>query len=235
MPTVLPKPWALTTVDAFLDYINEPADQNGKKADRAQRLINSYSAAVNRYTKRQWQPLEDGTDKVFAYSGNGYLSLAPFEAREIYTVTLYTDLADASWLVMPARSSTQESQWRVNPRQRSQEGTYWWLTMPELGPYHPYYDEPITTLNRRNLGYEATVNGDWGVDFADIPDDVQLALWEACANAWTNPGANRTRQLGPVTTTDYESFVPGTEEGLYLPRAARSLLSPYRRRGAGVR
>jgi hypothetical protein len=228
-----PKPYALTTVAEFLAYIGEPSDQTGKQQDRAQRLINSYSAAINRYTKRQWKPLENGVDKIFAYRGDGYLSLAPYEARAINLVTCYTDLAESAWWVLPSQSPTQEAGWRPNPRQKSRENTYWWLTLPEIGRFHPYYDEPVTTLNRRNLGFQVTVNADWGVDQADIPDDVELACWIACSNAWNNPGAHQSRRLGPLQTSDYEAYVPGTEEGLALPRAARSLLSDYRRKTTG--
>jgi hypothetical protein len=215
-------------------HLGEPPDQSGKQTDRAQQLINSYSAAINRYLRRQLKPGEDDEDKLFAYSGNGFLSLAPYEAREIHTVTLYTDLAEAGWIVLANQSPTQEGRWRANPRNRSEQGTYYYLTLPELGQFHPYYDEPVTTLNRRSLGHQVTVNGDWGVDQDDVPDDVELALWIACANAWRNPEAYQSRQLGPLSGQDYGDVIPGTEEGLSLPRASRALLSGYRRK-TGVR
>jgi hypothetical protein len=107
------------------------------------------------------------------------------------------------------------------------------MTLPEIGPYHPYYDEPVTTLNRRNLGYEVTVNADWGVPETDFPDDIELAIWIAVANAWRNPEAYQHRSLpGGLSGMDYVD--PSTTEGLSLPRASRSLLWPYRRR-TGVR
>jgi hypothetical protein len=229
------QPYALTTVAEFLGYLGEPPDTQGKQRDKAQRLINAYSAAIRRYIKRQLLPSEDGTEKTFAYTGNGFLSLAPFEARAINAVTLHTDLAESAWVVLANQSPTQEAQWRAGPRHRSEQGTYWYLQIPELGPYHPYYDEPITSLTRRNLGYQVTVDADWGVAAeSDVPDDVELALWIACANAWRNPEGYQSRRLGPLAATDYQDWVPGTEEGLSLPRASRALLSGYRRR-TGVR
>lgn len=232
MPTVDPQPYALTTAEAFIEYLGEPPDSTGTATDRANRLINSYSLAVTRFLRRQWKPLENDTDKIFYYTGNGFLSLAPYEARVINTVTLYTDMPDAGHLVLYNHSSTQESQWRARPSNKSDVGTYLYMTLPELGQYHPYYDEPVTTLNRRNLGYEVTINGDWGVAEEDIPDDIELAVWIAVANAWRNPEGFQSRRLGALEGIDYND--PSTTDGLSLPRASRSLLSPYRRR-TGVR
>lgn len=232
---VTPSPFALTTAAEFLAYLGEPTDSSGKQTDRAQRLINAYSKAVRRYTRRQFQPFEDGVEKIFSYSGNGYLSLAPYEARAITTVTLGTDLPTSGWQVLVNQDADTEAQWRPNPRNKSEEGTYWSLTLPESGPYHPYFDMPVTTLNRRNLGYQVTVLGDWGLNLSLVPDDVELALWIAVANAWRNPEGYKTRSLGPLSTTDYETVMPGEEEGLSLPRASRALLSAYRRRSSGVR
>jgi hypothetical protein len=229
------KDHALTTVEALLGYLGEPSvlDPNGVQHDKAARLINAYSSAINKYIKRRLLPSTSEEDKIFSYTGNGFLSLAPFEARLIHTVTLHTDLPESAWLALANQSPTQAAQWRPNPRSGSGEGTYTYLTLPELGQYHPLYDEPA--LTRRNLGYQVTVNADWGVESSsEVADDIELALWIACANAWRNPEGYRNRQLGPLAASDYDSYVPGTEEGLSLPRASRALLSGYRRR-TGVR
>jgi hypothetical protein len=90
----------------------------------------------------------------------------------------------------------------------------------------------VTTLNRRNLGYEVTINADWGVTDSDMPDDIELAIWIAVANAYRNPEGFMRRQLGPLSASDYDD--PVSTEGLSLPRASRSLLAPYRRK-TGVR
>lgn len=222
--------YALTTTSEFFTYLGESDDDAGRRRDRAQLLINAYSKAVIRYIKRQFQPTEDAADKLFSYIGNGYLSLAPFEATEIYTVTIYTDLPESGWVVLPNQSATQESRWRPNPRHKTLEGTYWSLTLPEVGPFHPYYDEPVTTLNRRNLAYQVTVNADWGLPVEDVPYDCRLALWIAVANAWRNPEAFRQRSLGPLQFAPDMEVAGADTEGLSLPRAARSLLAPYRRR-----
>lgn len=234
MPSPTLKDYALTSVEALLRHLGEPADTSGTQGDKAIQLINGYSAAALRYLKRKWKPVEDAADKIFSYTGDGFLSMRGFEARAIHTVTLYTDMPESGWIVLANHTPTQEAQWRPNPRNQTEWGTYTYLTLPEIGPYHPYYDEPITTLNRRNLEYQVTINADWGVTATEIPDDVELAVWIACSNAWRNPEAYQRRQLGPLAAADYESYVPGTEEGLSLPRASRSLLSPYRRK-TGVR
>jgi hypothetical protein len=233
MPSVDPKPYALTTVEAFFRHLGgAPADPNGLEADRAQQLINAYSRAVIGYTKRQFKPREEGVDKKFAYTGNGYLSLAPFEATAITTVTLYTDLAEDSWLELASQSPTQAASWRANPRNKSEQGTYWSITLPELGRYHPYLEAPWPA---NNFEFEVTVNADWGVDDEELPDDLELAVWIAVANAWRNPEQFRQRSLGPLSASDYDGFVPGTEEGLSLPRASRALLTRFRRKSTGVR
>jgi hypothetical protein len=231
MPAVTPSEYALTDPASFLAYLGEPEDSDGANTDKAQRLINGYSKAVRRYTRRQFKPTEDSVEKVFQYIGNGFLSLAPYEARNITTVTLYTDLPTTGWQVLDNQDQFNESQWRANPRNRSEEGTYWSLVLPEIGPYHPYFDMPVTTLNRRNLWYEVTVLGDWGV--ATVPEDVELAVWIACANAWRNPEGYQHRMLGPLSATDYQE--PADTEGLMLPRASRALLKEYKRRSTGVR
>lgn len=232
MPAESPQPNALTTVDEFLAYIQEPADQSGAQIDRAQRLINSYSAAAMKFLRRTWKPVEDATDKIFYYTGNGFLSLAPFEARTIYTVTLYTDQPSSNWMVLSNGDSTTEAQWRARPANQTEQGTFLYMTLPEIGPYHPYYDEPVTTLNRRNLGYEVTVNADWGVTQEDVPYDIQLAIWIAVANNWRNPEGYAQRRMGPMQIM--EAPDPSGTEGGALPRDSRSLLYPYRRR-TGVR
>lgn len=234
MPAIAPSSLALTTTTAFLAYLGEPEDSSGDQVDRAQQLINVYSAAALKFIKRSWKPVDDATDKLFHYNGNGYLSLAPYEARTIYTVTLYTDQPTGAWLVLNNQTANQEAQWRSYPANKTSQNTYLYLTLPEVGPFHPYYDEPVTTLNRHNLGYQVTINADWGVNVQDLPDDLELAVWLACANAWRNPEGYQSRSLGPLSAQDYVDIVPGTEDGLSLPRASRALLSPYRRR-TGVR
>ena len=233
MPAEAASPFALSTPQRFLDYFGEPADESGAQTDRAQKLINAYSKAINKYVRRQFKPAEDEGDKIFAYDGTGYLSLAPYEARVINTVTLYTDLAEAAWLELPAQTTTSEARWRPAPRNRTDEGTYWSLILPELGPFNPWYDDQV--IGRRMLGFQVTVNADWGIGEEDdeiaasVPEDVELALWIAVANAWRNPEAYGRRSLGPLSFQDAEGgdMAP---EGLSLPRAARALLAGYRRR-----
>src|SRR5437868_9683335 len=106
---VAAQPYALTTPAEFLAYLGEPPDSQGKQTDRAQRLINGYSKAINKYLRRRWKPVEAAVDKIFAYTGNGFLSLAPFEARTVHTITLYTDMPTSGWLVLVNQSATQEA------------------------------------------------------------------------------------------------------------------------------
>lgn len=222
-----PSVYALSTPARFLRYLREPADADGRNTDLAQELINGYSKAIQRFTRRQWNT-EDAADKIFRYRGNGYLSFGNYEARQIYTVTLYTDKEQDSWRVLNNQTTTQAAEWRANPANKTEEGTYFSLQLPEVGRFNPYYNQPTTLL--QPFDFQVTVNADWGIGTASIPDDVVLALHIACANAWRNPEAYQSRQLGPLAASDYESVVPGEEEGLSLPRASRALLSAYRRR-----
>jgi hypothetical protein len=183
--------------------------------------------------RRQLMPSDQSaSDKIFFYNGNGYLSLAPYEARTINTVTLYTDRATSGWYQLPNQDATTDAVWKPHPANKTEEGTYWSVTLPEIGRFHPYFDEPVTLLTQRNLGYQVTINATWGA--GEVPSDVALAVWIAVANAWRNPEGYQSRSLGPLSHQDFSTVVPGEEEGLSLPRASRALLSGYRRR-TGVR
>ena len=225
MPSVDAASNALTTVAAALAYLGEPNDSTGKTTDRLQILINAYSTSIHRYTKRQIKPPEDDVEKIFRYNGDGYLTLAPFEARAITTVTLYTDMPTAGWMVLQNQDTTHEAQWRAEPRQKSPEGTYLRLSLPEIGQFHPIMQE-IQIINRRGVGHEVTIHGDWGM--AAVPGDVELACLIAVANGFRNPESFQARSLGPLSFA--EDAGAADESGASLPRDTRMLLRDLRRR-----
>jgi hypothetical protein len=217
---------ALTTVENAKPHLGRSNVSVPNDEDRIQQLINSYSRAIRLYTGRQFLPTEDAASKRYRYEGNGFLSLAPFELRSVTSVTLYTDLPQSSWVVLAAQSATVESQFRLEPRNGTPEGTYVWMTLPEIGMFSPLVPEPIVT--RRGRGSEVTIAGNWGA--GAVPADVELACIIAVANGYRNPEGFATRSMGPLAFSEnMEPVVLSDEAGQSLPRAARALLGPYRR------
>jgi hypothetical protein len=226
MPLVDPAANALTTVEHAKAWLSQSSVNNVLNNDRLQLLINSYSSAIRSYTRRQFFP-ETAVTRKFRYEGSGYISLAPYELRAVTTLTLYTDFPQSSWVVLNAQSATVESDYRLEPRNKTLEGTYLWLVLPELGQFSPLVPEPI--VSRRPKASEVTLAGDWGC--AAVPADVELACLIAVANGYRNPEGFATRSLGGLSFSEnVEAAMTGDETGMALPRDARALLAPFRRK-----
>lgn len=170
-------------------------------------LVNAYSRAIARYTGREFAPRSPGGQsegtlaRTFAYDASGFLSLKPYEARDITAVKIDDETTD-----LPTTDYT------LQPRNKTTESTYLWLDLPKRGS-------------------KVTVTGKWGVGDAAstaIPNDVVLACLIAVADAFRNPESFATRSLGELTFTE-EVGAPA-DGGGSLPLGARRLLYPYRRR-----
>ncbi len=218
---------ALTTLakaELYLDRTGGTGESEVEDDDFLELLINSYSVACARYCSRQFTPERDGPNqgddlledvvKTFAYDGSGFLSLAPYEAREITAVKLYTDLATVDQVTLLEQSGTQESEYRKEPRQRTGLGTYLWLAVPTFD---------LAWASRGNRR-EVSVTGSWGAEAGRVPPDVELACLIAVANAYRNPADMAAAAVGGMDMTE---FPEDTQQS--LPRASRALLTPYRR------
>src|SRR3712207_1644274 len=86
------------------------------KEPQLERLINAYSRAIRHYTGRQFKPKQDGDTKSYAYDGEGYLNLEPYEARAITSVTIES-------------AAVAAGEWRAMPFEKTEEGTYLWLAL----------------------------------------------------------------------------------------------------------
>lgn len=177
-------------------------------------LISAMSRAVGRYTARQLLGKLHGVDlnastvKTFVYDGRGYLSLEPYEAREISSVVL-----DGTALtVLPASEAIGSTKYIPQPMQKTTEDTYLYLTLPQ---------KPRACDTRPSL---VVVTAKWGVD--KVPEDVELATIHAVANAWGNPEGAAQRTIGDGMVI---SDTQGNDVGGSLPREARNLLAPFKR------
>lgn len=174
-------------------------------------LINGYSRAARLYCRRQFAPTETAVAHVFRYEGGGILDLSPFEATAVTSVVVGTDLADDAEVTLDAQTSTQQAEYRLEPRHGTVDGTFLRMSLPIYRPNPPHH-------------YQVTVTGNWGM--AAVPADVALAVLIAVAAGYRNPEAFAARQLGEFGITD---TVPPDQAGQSLPEAARNLLRPYRR------
>lgn len=208
--------YALTTVPAAELYLNRMGQGGSLGAEREDRawiasLINQASAAIARYCEREFKPQVADATRVFRYDGSGFLSMAPSELRTVVSITLYTDQATSSQLVLAAQTASVASDYRLEPRELSNTGTYLWLTMPKLAPVGDY---------------QVSVRGAWGATL--VPADVERACLVTVKNWYMNPGEfSGASMMGENVTEQFEQGAPA-EQG--LPIAVRGLLTPYRRR-----
>lgn len=195
---------ALCTVAEARSYLGHAAASD----DVLEVLIAGYSAAIARYTGREWCPQETAVERKFAYDGHGYLSLAPYEARTVTQIRRDTDTASPTVLTA--------DEWRLEPRGGTEQGTYLWVELALTG----------SGAARNFATVEIGVTGDWGMaaDYDDVPADAKLACLIAVAAGYRNPEHFAGRDLGALGLS---VEAPGVEGS--LPVAARRLLYPYLR------
>lgn len=217
---------ALTTVDKaelYLDRTGGSGVNEQYDYDFLELLVGSLSTAVQRYTGRQFMPSETGVAKTFRYDGGGYLSLEPYEARAVTSIVLYSDLPTSAQVTLATQSSTQQADYRLEPRAKTIVGTYLWIALPvfdaswQWGPTGGNARVNADTTER-----QVTVTGDWGV--GSVPADVELATLIAVAHLYRNWSDFGTAQMGADQFSE-----PPEVEPFALPRASRALLTPYRR------
>jgi hypothetical protein len=226
LETIAPAAGALTSVRKVRLLLARNASSDRDETDKLQYYINAYSTQIRLYTGRQFLPTETAATKKYRYEGSGYLSLAPYELSAAPTsVTLYTDLPETGWDVLAAQDASTESQYRLEPRAGTPQGTYTWLALPLIGMFSPLVPEPL--INRRDRGHEVTIVGNWGIGY--VPEDVDLACAIAVANAYRNPAAFQSMAAAGMSYIEApEPGGMGDDSGRSLPRDSRALLAPYR-------
>jgi hypothetical protein len=232
-------PLALTTLEDARDYVFRDVRDDSQDRELV-RLINAYSRSIYKYTQREWLPQTAAATRIIEYLGDGFLSLAPYEARTVTGVTLYTDLPTASQVALIQGSSTVEGQWRLGPRGATPEGTYLWLDIPRTYMTGLYGGQPTIVdgdyipygYARPRHSFQVSVTGDWGVatTLAGVPSDVQLACLIAVKDAFENPAGFPAGQFGAESFTEE---APDSRGDYYqagnLSAETRLMLTPYRR------
>lgn len=227
---------ALTTLGAAREYVLRDAT-DGTQDSMLARLINAYSAAVYAYTRREWLPQTSAATRRFTYTGGGFLSLEPFELRTLTSITMYTDLPTANQRILNAGTSTVQGDYRLHPPNRTPEGTFQWITLPQaafgvtaLGVpsywNNPYPYGPVGRTAA--LDFEVSILGDWGI--GSVPADVELAVLIAIKDAYENPTGYASGIEGGLTFAEEPDATTGPEaRARNLPIEARALLTPYKR------
>jgi hypothetical protein len=236
---------ALVTLADVRGFVFRDPLDNRQDRELVER-INEYSRAVMRYTGREWLPQTTAATRSFSYDGGGFLSFAPFEARTVTSVSLFTDQPSVGQVTLTAPGGSVEGQWRLFPPNKSEEGTYFGIDLPMLGRTPRFVDGdpwwgtgwsfPSVYFRGRT---NATVTGDWGVatSLAGVPSDVQLAVKIAIKDAYTNPAGFSSGDIsggGSFTEEPIDSGAGSSVQFANLPYEARALLEPYRRTQAYV-
>ncbi len=206
------KATALTTLGATREYVLR--DVTDDSQDRKLiRLINAYSSAVERYTRREWLPQVTAAARKFQYDGSGFMSLEPYDLRTVTSAVMNTHYPTGYQETLIAGTASVVGNYWLNPRGGTPQSTYWWLELP---------------LGVQLGSYEVTVTGNWGI--GTVPDDVELAVWIAVDDAFKNPTGFSGGSVGGLEFTELaETTLEPDARARNLPLESRALLSPYRR------
>jgi len=211
-------PDALTTVAK----VQTRPGMAGVDGGRIEDSINAFSVAIKRYIRRQFKPTETGITKRFRYDGNGILDLGaddpPTELSLLTSITLYSDLPASSQLVLFAGDASSEADYRLEPRNKTEQGTYTWLVLP-LADFRRA-STSLTPIIGRVREAEVKIVGNWGAGV--VPADVELACIREVTNDLRNPEGFSSRSAGDF------AFVEDPSASWPLSRKTRQLLDSYR-------
>lgn len=175
-------------------------------------LINGVSNAIAKHTGREFvSEGNSASDKTFRYDGDGFLNLAPYEARSITSVTI-------GGVVLTAGDGAGAGDYLARPRNKTAEGTYTYIDVRAYLKPYPTNSLYSIVLNER----DAVVNGTWGC--SAVPADVVLACLIAVADLYRNPEQVQNRGSGDFAISELQDN-PGSAES--LPFGARRLLEPF--------
>lgn len=203
---------ALTTLGETREYVLRDATDDSQDR-KLIALINAYSRAVEKYTRREWLPVALAATRSFHYDGSGFMSLEPSDLRSATEVVLNSQYPAGYQEILIAGTTTVVGNYWPKPAGGTAEGTYWWLELP------PAWETG---------SYEVSVTGDWGV--GTIPSDVELALWIAIDDSYKNPTGFAGGEVGGLAFTEIGEASPEPDNrARNLPIESRALLAPYRR------
>ena len=183
------------------------------------RLINSVSAEIIRYLDREVFPT-NATTRYFTYDGGGYLDLAPYELRSVTSITLQSaGELDAEDPLHAGGDGTNLPDYRLEPRNKTPEGTYLWMRLPEMRNWLA-----VPGKNHVGLQSEVAITGDWGM--AAPPADLETAVLQTIEWRYKNPAAARSVQTGPAAM---ESYNQQPDSSVQFPAEAQAILDAIRR------
>lgn len=167
-------------------------------------LVTQASTAIKRYCGREFAPQTSaGTDRIFQYTGGGYLSFAPYDATTVTAVAIDTETSSSTTL-------TADTDYFLLPR-NADDSVY---TGMEIRGFRPAIR---SSRHETKTWREVTVTGTWG--FASVPGDVELAANILVAWWYANQSTEASAQLGDM----------GTRFGPVLwPSSVRALLDHWR-------
>ena len=187
---------ALTTIEDAELYLDRVGLQGSKASEADQlrflaSLINGKSTAMLAHMRRQFKPTEDAVTKRFRYGGGGRLWFAPYELRSLTAITLHTDQPVGAQQLLLAQSDSRESDYRLEPRQKTTVGTYLRASLPLLA------------VNPRH-GAEVSITGNWGA--GSVPAGLKMVCEAEVAAEWERSTGKGTPD--PVTGELSRSLAP---------------------------
>lgn len=214
-PSDLLEDYALTSienVELMIDKVGQQGSVSHEEDDKRwiAELINVFSKLVNDYLERELLPTADGLTRTFQYDGDGVLSLAPYEARTISAVVVYSNLPAINQVALTEGYTDTGYSWYGVPRDKTPEGTFLQIEIPRRSRWH------------RDTWVDVTVTGDWGSGI--VPRTVRHVVEAEIANAYWN-----SRRRVP-TNLEEASYLAVRELDYALDSTAEKMLDPHANR-----
>lgn len=189
---------------------------------RVEMSVNAFSTAIQRYARRQFKPTQTGVTKRFRYDGNGILELSvddpPTELSLVTSITLYSDLPASLQFVLSPGDSIWEADYRLEPRNKTAQGTYTWIALPRAD--YRRFSGSLTPILGHARQAEVMIVGNWGAGV--VPADIELACIREVTDDLRNPEGYSSRSMGDF------SFVEDPSASWPISRKTRQLLDSYR-------
>jgi hypothetical protein len=189
---------ALVEYEEALEYVGE----KGAAPGSIELLVNAWSRRLQAYLGRQLKPqTEAGTTYRFRYDGSGYLSFQPFELADCESIVLGSDLPLGVQRTLLAQTAELAAEYRLEPRNKTKEGTWLWAALPEAASYLGR-----ATARKLAQGSEVAVTGTWGA--SEVPASVKLACLIMVKNQWMSPEGYATRTVGELSIAEPLTSLP---------------------------
>lgn len=174
--------------------------------------INYVSKAIWTRCEREFKQTDAGATRTFPLrprivngSRTGWIDLCPYDLRSATQVRIYTDTSSPQTLTV--------DEYRLRPVGGALGGTF----------YEILTIEPTAAEEQPGFGWEATVQGDWGM--AATPNDVKLAALEWIKNIAENPGGYASADAGGFPIIPAIDISPAGRAG--MPPSVRYRLRDY--------